>query len=361
MKYFRNLTASKFVFYTCLLVGIGAGIFTPSSGAQEITEPKREHVLAAIEENDLLYNPEEGKHQDRHYTQGLKFIYLDGGQPASWWARGFGLSAIAKHLPDVWLNSTNANFGVAVGQNIYTPENNLATNLLRGDRPYAGWLYLGIVLQRHGMVLEDVPVLENFELDFGIMGPEAQAGRSQNEVHKFREIPGFDGWGNQLKSEPGFILKYGRAWKFSFNETSSHYFDVIPNVGANLGTIMVSGNAGVTTRLGFNLPNNFGVQTINSPLTLSTGSSRGPIGAYVFGQVEGTAVGRNAFLDGNLYRESFHVKKEPFVGDLIYGLALTLGNHIDIAFTRVVRTREFTTQKGYDRYGSLTGKLKWDF
>jgi hypothetical protein len=46
----------------------------PSASAED----RDPHVLASIWENDLLFNPAPGEHQDRHYTQGLKVIYLDG-------------------------------------------------------------------------------------------------------------------------------------------------------------------------------------------------------------------------------------------------------------------------------------------
>ena len=70
---------------------------------------------------------------------------------------------------------------------------------------------------------------------------------------------------------------------------------------------------------------------------------------------------RNAFLDGNLYYDSFYVKKESYVGDWIYGLALSFGDHVEIGLTRAVRTREFVLQKGYDRIGSIMVKGKWAF
>ena len=70
---------------------------------------------------------------------------------------------------------------------------------------------------------------------------------------------------------------------------------------------------------------------------------------------------RNAFLDGNLFTDSFSVSREPFVGDWIYGFALDLGNHFEMSYSRAVRTREFTRQKGYDRIGSLMIKGKWSF
>ena len=33
-------------------------------------------IFAVIEENDLLSNPFTKDHQDRHYTHGMKFVYL---------------------------------------------------------------------------------------------------------------------------------------------------------------------------------------------------------------------------------------------------------------------------------------------
>jgi hypothetical protein len=317
-------------------------------------------VFSAIEENDYFNLPWTA-HTDRHYTQGLKFVYLDGSVEAPWWAKGMGLSMANKGLPSLWMDTQAVNYGMTFGQNIYTPENNLTTALITTDRPYAGWMYLGTVLQRQGLVGGNIPVLESFELDMGVVGPEAQGGRSQNEVHQLQQIPQFGGWGNQIKTEPAFVLKYGRAWEFTINEATSRYFDIIPNVGADLGTLMVSGNVGATARLGFNLPGDFGVQMIDSPIVLSNGKNHGPIGFYIFGQGEGHAVGRNLFLDGNTYKTSFHVTKKPLVADLIYGVALTAGPHFEASWTLDERTLEFVGQRGYDRFGSVSAKFKWEF
>jgi lipid A 3-O-deacylase len=318
------------------------------------------HVLSFIEENDLLHNPF-GKHQDRHYTQGFKLIYLEPGASPSWWVRGSQLARLERALPNVWMDTRGTNFGLVFGQNIYTPENQKATNNVTDDRPYAGWMYIGMAIQRRGATAFDIPVVESFELDLGVIGPEAQGGRSQNAAHQARKLKTFDGWGTELRTEPAFVFKYGRAWKLAFNEESGHYFDLIPDMGVDLGTVRVSANIGATARLGFNLPDDFGVQTIDSAIVLANGKSRGPVGFYIFGQVEGRAIARNAFLDGNLYLNSHHVSKEPFVADLIYGAALTLGQHVELSWTRVERTKEFKGQHGHDRFGSFMAKLKWGF
>lgn len=326
-------------------------------GAQE-QEP---HVFSAILENDYLYNPAPGSHQDRHYTQGLKLIYLDRGEPVPGWARTLQLKKVDDGLPNVWMDAKTANFGLILGQNIYTPEDDRTLSAITSDRPYAAWLYLGLAIQRRGETAGHIPVLESFELDLGVIGPEAQGQFAQDTWHQWRHIPSFEGWKNQLKTEPAFGFRYGRAWRIAFSEKSSRHFDVIPNLGVDLGTVRVSANLGVAARLGWNLPNDFGVQTIDSPILLSNGRERGPIGFYIFGQVEGRAVGRNAFLDGNLYQESAHIGKKPLVADFIYGLGLSFGKHFEASWSFVTRTREFDGQMGNDQFGSLMAKFKCGF
>ena len=242
-----------------------AGLAQPLSAEEQVP-----HVFSAILENDFLYNPAPGSHQDRHYTQGLKLIYLDRGEPAPWWAKGLLLKKVNDWLPNVWMDTKTENYGLILGQNMYTPEDDRAVGAITGDRPYAAWLYLGLAIQRRGETAGHIPVLESFELDLGVIGPEAQGQFAQDTWHHWRHIPTFEGWKNQLNTEPAFGLKYGRAWRIAISEKSSHYFDVIPNIGADLGTVRVSGNLGVTTRVGWNLPNDFGVQTIDSPLSCRT-------------------------------------------------------------------------------------------
>lgn len=323
-------------------------------------QPQDGYVLSFIEENDLLYNPF-GDHQDRHYTQGLKLIYLEPGASPSWWARGTQLARVERWLPKVWLEPRGTNFGLLFGQSIFTPEDQTSTNLVTEDRPYAAWLYFGLGIQRRGIVGPGIPVLESFELNLGIVGPEAQGGSSQDALHQARQLQTFDGWGTELRTEPAFVFKYGRAWKLACNEASGRYFDFIPHLGTDLGTLRVAGNAGATARLGFNLPDDFGIQLIDSTIVLASGRNRGPVGFHVFGQAEGRAVARNVFLDGNLYQDSHSVPKRPFVTDLIYGAALNLGRHCDLSWTRVIRSEEFEGQHGNDRFGSIMGRIKWAF
>ena len=66
------------------------------------------------------------------------------------------------------------------------------------------------------------------------------------------------------------------------------------------------------------------------------------------------AVARDIFLDGNTFRDSRSVNKEPFVADISAGIGLIAGRW-QATYTQVRRTREFKTQQGnYDQFGSVT-------
>ena len=76
-------------------------------------------------------------------------------------------------------------------------------------------------------------------------------------------------------------------------------------------------------------------------------------GLHLFAGAEGRAVARNIFLDGNSFRDSRHVDKLPFVGDIQYGVAMTIGDW-RVAYTQVAALREFKGQKNGDSFGSFS-------
>ena len=170
------------------------------------------------------------------------------------------------------------------------------------------------------------------------------------------------GWQNQLHDEPGIALKYQRSWLFSPTATGPRWIDLIPHTGMSLGNVETSFRIGGTLRVGFNLPDDFGVSTISSLTTTEGGWSRSrtgrPWGAYVFAGTEASTVLYTAFLDGNLYRHSHHVQKEPFVGEWKAGVGFLM-HHVELAFTYVYRTPQFVLQGQNDSYGSVSLKIKF--
>jgi hypothetical protein len=333
-----------------------APLLTPAPASDNRQGP----FFAATEENDLFSNPFTGDHTDRHYTQGLKFTWLGGDDDLPPWAR-----QVSDDLPQLGLRATAQNLGYVFGQNMYTPQNLHASALITNDRPYAGWLYGGVYLQRReDMDDSTVPVEESFEVDFGTTGPASLAGAIQTGFHEdyvSSDIP--HGWHNQLAGEPGLLLKYERFWRLSVNDQTARYVDFIPHMGGDLGNIMIFQDLGGALRVGDNLPDDFGPQLIDSPASLGGGitPTSPPFSCYLFGEVDGRAVEHNLFLDGNSFRGGPSVERIPWVADLSCGGEVRLFRHLEMCYTRVVRTHEFVGQHKPDLFGSLEAKAMFQY
>src|SRR6187402_2301613 len=169
------------------------------------------------------------------------------------------------------------------------------------------------------------------------------------------------GWDYQLQNEFGLNIVYQRNWRMYARAFNRHLgVDLIPHAGFSLGNVQTFINAGATLRLGFNLPSDYGVSVIrgaslpNGPIDDDDPrvSSNRDWSFFVFGGGDARAVAWDIFLDGNTFRDSPSVDKEPFVGDAFYGVGLVMGRW-QLTYMEAVRSVEFEGQKGKNYYGSL--------
>ncbi|MFZ2224197.1 MAG: lipid A deacylase LpxR family protein [Candidatus Deferrimicrobium sp.] len=301
-------------------------------------------TLGVVLENDFFYGI------DRHYTNGLMVIWVPGRDaPTPGWAM-----TLARLMP--WFpEQGEVRHGYAFGQNMFTPGDITIANPPLRDRPYAGWLYGTIELGVESGRQRDL-----FGMTFGMVGPASLAGQTQKFVH--RVFPGNEpqGWDTQLGNEPGIVATYVRSWQGIATLTLSEaQVDFTPHIGAALGNVFTYGNAGVTMRFGKRLPNDYGPPRVQPGLAGSWDFSPVPgFGWYLFAGVEGRAVARNIFLDGNTFRNSRSVDKKPLVGDLQFGMVLDLSD-VRLSYTHVFRTREFQTQGSEDNFGSICLSVKF--
>jgi hypothetical protein len=96
--------------------------------------------------------------------------------------------------------------------------------------------------------------LDNIELNVGMVGGVSFAEDVQKTWHKWFGFQRPNGWDNQLKNEPGFLLNYKRKWRM---RTPHKYFgvdaDFTPHAGVGLGNILTQASVGFTVRFGGNL------------------------------------------------------------------------------------------------------------
>ncbi len=295
-------------------------------------------IFNVVFENDIFSG------QDRNYTNGIRFAYLspesDVPDAANW---------LASHvLP---LDETgHKRISIAAGQSIFTPRNLGLTVPDPSDRPYAGWLYGSV-----GMVSDTGKELDNIVLTLGVVGPDSLAEPTQKFVHHVVDSPQPHGWNYQIQNEPGVVLTYEHKWRNMLQYSPFGVgVDFTPHTGFNLGNITTDAVVGGTMRIGYDLPADYGPPRIRPSLP---GSDfflpTKKLGGYLFAGLEGRAVGRNIFLDGNSFSNSPSVDKNIFVGGLQAGVAVTYGAS-RISYTQVVMTKEFKGQTNDAQFGALT-------
>jgi len=133
----------------------------------------------------------------------------------------------------------------------------------------------------------------------------------------------------------------------------------VPHVGASLGNVYTHINGGVIFRFGQELFIDYGPPLIRPSLSgFGAINPAERLAWYAFAGVDGRWVALNIFLDGNTFTDSHSVNKKPFVGDFVAGVAFTYQN-VRLAFTHVMRSREFDGQSEADRFGALSLSVRF--
>ncbi|MFH1497370.1 MAG: lipid A deacylase LpxR family protein [Verrucomicrobiota bacterium] len=307
--------------------------------------------LSIYTENDKFFAG-----TDRNYTNGFKLTALTTD------LRDFEadevpapLRAIANRLEPLLPKDAAPKIGLSIGQNIYTPENTQLTTAQPADRPYAAWLYGSVMFQSYRPAGEDraLATLDTWELQLGVVGPWALGEQVQNGFHRIINVDTAKGWDHQIDNEPGLNLVYERKWRLETAGARTGWgADLIPHAGFSLGNVFTYANAGGAVRFGYKLPADFGTSLIR-PTGDSNAGRRERFGVWLFGSVDGRAVARDLTLDGNTFEDSPSIDKNPFVADLVGGIALGT-RRWQLTYAQALRTKEFDGQRDNQVFGSLS-------
>lgn len=307
---------------------------------QIIRSDKRKFLTFSLE-NDSL-----GSGNDSDYTNGTRITYFDAGAPVPEIIHG-----IAGKIPSFEINQTTSVF-YTLGQNLYTPSDITIRQAVPTERPWAAWLYMSA-----GLTTVTDNHVDEVELTGGVIGPAAAGEPVQRVVHEILGVNTPKGWGNQLNNEPGLMVSWNRRWPDALEtHVGPFYAAVEPNAGVTLGNVYTYANTGVTFVIG---PYDQGIQDSPPrvrPAMPGTGYFATPddeFSWYLFAGLDGRAVARNIFLDGNTFKDSPSIDKEYFVGDASAGLALTWDD-IRVSYSMTYRTHEYEGQPDNTLFGGVS-------
>lgn len=302
-----------------------------------LPEPGSGYKLILVVNNDTFTS----RSTDRHLTNQIR------------------IGAITQRVPGFLRRYIEENefLVFTLSQDIYTPEDIMSEALVEDERPYAGYLYFTL-----GKVEQKEDSIEVTTIDLGIVGPSAQADRTQIEFHALRGLQRPNGWDNQLLDELAFNVNYDKTLRkddgsigdlpFQGGTLGDHLkfteriqWELLHNYGLSLGTVNTSLRAGYGVRFGLGLPDDFGSE-------YGTKLSRKGWKVFADLRAQGEIVFQNVFLDGNREKESHRVEKEELVGEMSAGLTLQRGP-FGFSIRQAVRSKEFEDQNGADRTGGF--------
>lgn len=345
-----DLTVLVLISFLCL------GLSDQSAYADDnpMNGPSKSWTFSTYFENDLFVGT------DQSYTNGVKLSwispdltkYTQSGALPKW------SLPIVDLIPFIHKPGLMRNVAVSIGQMMYTPGDISRFDLIEDDRPYAGWLYLGVAFHSKSVLR-----LDSMEVQMGFVGPLSYAEEAQKIVHSLRDLQTPNGWNNQFENEPGLALIY--EWKyrlFRWGSIEGFGMDTIVHAGGALGNVYTYGNAGTEIRIGWNIPQDFGACLIRPGGDTNAPSGKGdsrvsksrPFGIHLFGAVDGRAILRDIFLDGNTFTASHSVDKRHFVSDMVAGVSLNI-YWFKLTFAQALRTKEFDGQaENQHSFGSMT-------
>lgn len=319
-------------------------------------EARKADTVTLYLENDLFgFN-----NRDRYYTHGTKLSwtsrdlsnYRESPLVPKW------MHPYIERMPFVNEPGDQRSVSLSLGQNIYTPEDKERSDLIVNDRPYAGITYLGFALHSKSR-----SQMDTLEFDVGVVGRHSYAEDCQRVIHGWIGSVDPKGWDHQLRDEPAVNVFFERKWRaFQAKSAEGLGFDCIPHMGIAAGNVYTGANLGGQVRFGWNLPNDYGTYLIrpgsdsSAPLDDADPRLLQPSrrwGIHLFLAVDGNAVARNIFLDGNTFQKSHSVDKRRFVADVVGGIGL-IADRFKITHSYVYRTKEFEYQRDEQFFGAIS-------
>ena len=285
---------------------------------------------------------------DFGYTHGASISFL--------FYRGDTTDSLL-NIPFTSSQNTNNFISFAYAQQMFTPYDLDEVKLIEDDRPYAGYSYIEIGLHQTAKTY-----LDSLALQIGVVGPSSGMEDLQSAFHKNIDASDAAGWDYQLKDEFILQLNYMQKWRLDLSKVYDLDSVLVPYTGANFGNASIKVSGGALYRIGFNIPKDFGMNSMNegSFSSLPTYSkaivndpSKWSLNLNLL--AGSNLVVRDIFLDGNTFKSSHSVDKNYFNAYGAIGVSCRY-KKFSVDYQHSYYTKEYEQRglhKTYKGYGSL--------
>jgi hypothetical protein len=266
-------------------------------------------------DNDLFFK------SDNKFTSGIS-MQRHSNLARSWddvrapaWAK-FG-----QRLPGLRTPNAYRRMGVSIGQNLQTPDDLEATELVLDDVPYAA--ALGIELNWTAF---DDKVFRGYGLLAGVVGPLAAGKPLQQLFHDLGDSAEARGWDHQLANE--LVVNFNGMYKrklVTVGNPTAWSADLAIDADFGVGTALVFAETALELRAGLNVPRGFAFtpdpigRTLAYDATFS-GSATAGVSVYVSAVARAVSMPHFVFLDGSLFRDGHSIEKDDTLSQVITGL-----------------------------------------
>jgi lipid A 3-O-deacylase len=308
---------------------LAAAIFAAAPSSVHAQSPSRVGIAA---DNDIFatFSPSSGT--DYEYTHGARL-----------WLESPRLDVLPRVFGRILDCAAPAScrHRIELGQTIYTPRRE-ADAPIRGERPHAGSVYLGVESARH-----TPEAITTIAAQVGMVGPPALGEHLQTRVHRWFGFRTPRGWEHQLPFEPTLQLRVARhadaaATRAGIIGAAAGY-----DVQGDVGNALTAAAAGVAARLCIGGVSCSGARTRGEPAW----------GFVARGSAGSRFVARDVFLDGTL-RSSHSVEKRHVVPVASAGFALHM-HRVTLEYERFFRGREYRTEPAGFAWGAIRIDYLW--
>ena len=288
------------------------------------------------------------------------YSYTHGGRISLLFSRE-NLNNDSITIPLLDPQNKNHLISFAYANQMYVPYDRKSLEIVEDDRPYAGWSYIELGLHQNSSTQ-----LDSLTLQLGIVGPSAGMEDLQNEIHKYLDAKHSHGWHNQLEDEISIQLNYMHKWRFKYQDIYGLNSVLVPYSGVNLGNVSTKLSGGALYSIGWNIPNSFGVNSMNegsfASIPVDSKIENSNVMSIYFNFLAGVnLVAKDIFVDGNTFKDSHSVERYPANAYIGAGLSIRLKsftiNYWHQNYTKDYRERG--KYKPYQGYGSLL--LEYNF